>query len=259
MTEPGLGEATVEVPVLVAEGLVKSFRGRRVVDHVSFQVVPGEIFGLLGPNGAGKTTTFNMIAGRLRADAGKVRLGDTVVTSLPMHKRARLGLGYLPQEASVFRKLTVKENFLAVLEVCKVPRAEREKRAEALVKEFDLGMVADSLGETLSGGERRRVEVARSLIPRPRVVLFDEPFAGIDPIAVGELQQLIAGLKSRGIAVLITDHNVRETLGICDRAAILSAGRVLTVGTPPEIADSSEARAVYLGERFALDPSGPVV
>jgi lipopolysaccharide export system ATP-binding protein len=246
-------------PVVEAEGLVKAYRRRRVVDGVAFSVESGEIFGLLGPNGAGKTTTFNMIAGRIRPDDGTVRLGGVEVTRLPMHRRARLGLGYLPQEASIFRKLTVRENFLAVMEICGVPKSERAGRADGLITEFDLGKVADSLGETLSGGERRRVEVARSLIPGPRVVLFDEPFAGVDPIAVGDLQRLIGGLKDRGIAVLITDHSVRETLGICDRAAILHAGRVLTVGTPAEVAGSEEARSVYLGERFALDPHQPVI
>lgn len=245
--------------VVTAESLVKSYRRRRVVDEVSFQVQPGEIFGLLGPNGAGKTTTFNMISGRIRAESGRVLLEGMDVTRLPMHRRARLGLGYLPQEASIFRRLTVRENFLAVMEVCGLPRSERARRTEGLIEEFDLGKVADSLGETLSGGERRRAEVARSLIPNPRVVLFDEPFAGIDPIAVGDLQRLIGGLKKRGIAVLITDHNVHETLDICDRAAILNAGCVLTVGTPEEIASSEQARSVYLGERFALDPSRPVV
>ena len=243
-----------DTPVVAADGLIKSYRRRRVVDSVSFEVAPGEIFGLLGPNGAGKTTTFNMISGRVRADAGRVLLDGRDVTLLPMHRRARLGLGYLPQEASIFRRLTVRENFLAVMEVAKVPRTERPGRAEGLIAEFDLGKVADSLGETLSGGERRRAEVARSLIPGPRVVLFDEPFAGIDPIAVGDLQLLIAGLKERGIAVLITDHNVHETLDICDRAAILNAGCVLTVGTPAEVASSKKARSIYLGERFALDP-----
>jgi lipopolysaccharide export system ATP-binding protein len=249
----------VTAPVLRAEGLVKRYRGRRVVDGVSFEVAPGEIAGLLGPNGAGKTTSFNMVVGRVRPEAGKVILAGDDVTGLPMHRRARRGLGYLPQEASIFRKLTVRENFLAVMELCEVPRAERAGKVDALVEEFNLGTVQESLGETLSGGERRRVEVARSLIPGPRVILFDEPFAGVDPIAVAELQELIGGLKARGIAVLITDHNVRETLGICDRATILSAGKVLVGGTPAEVARSPEARAVYLGERFALeaDLSGP--
>ncbi|RMG18328.1 MAG: LPS export ABC transporter ATP-binding protein [Deltaproteobacteria bacterium] len=244
-------------PVIRAEGLVKRYRRRRVVDEVSLEVHAGEICGLLGPNGAGKTTTFNIIAGRVRADGGRVFLEGRDVTRLPMHRRARAGLGYLPQEASIFRRLTVRENFLAVMEICGVPRRERAARVERLIEEFDLGHVAGARGETLSGGERRRAEVARSLIPGPRVILFDEPFAGVDPIAVAELQRLIVGLKARGISVLITDHNVRETLGICDRATILVAGRVLTTGTPEEVAASPEARSLYLGDRFALDRLEP--
>ena len=240
--------------VLVAEGLVKSYRRRRVVDGVTFEVGEGEIAGLLGPNGAGKTTSFNMVVGRVRPEGGRVRLSGRDVTRLPLHGRARLGLGYLPQEASIFRKLTVRENFYAVMEICKVPRGDRRAKCNGLIDDFNLGAVADSPGETLSGGERRRVEVARSLIPGPRVILFDEPFAGVDPIAVAELQRLIGSLKARGIAVLITDHNVRETLGICDRATIIDAGRVLVTGTPAEVAVSPEARAVYLGDRFSLDP-----
>lgn len=239
--------------VLEARGLTKSYRDRRVVDDVSFEVEKGEIAGLLGPNGAGKTTCFNMVVGRVRPDSGQVLLGGEDITRLPMHRRARLGLGYLPQEASIFRKLTVRENFLAVMEVCGVPATERPGRSDALIDEFGLRAVTDSLGETLSGGERRRVEVGRSLIPGPRVILFDEPFAGIDPIAVADLQSLIASLKDRGISVLITDHNVRETLGICERATILVAGRVLVRGTPAQVAQNEEARAVYLGERFTLD------
>jgi len=238
--------------LLAAEGLVKSYR-RRVVDGVSFHVRPGEVVGLLGPNGAGKTTCFNMTVGLVTPDAGSVRLGDHDLTRLPMHRRARLGLGYLPQEASIFRKLTVRENFTAVLEALGVRRAEREARADALLAEFRLEKVAASKGETLSGGERRRAEVARSLLGGPRFILFDEPFAGVDPIAVAELQRLIAALKGKGIGVLLTDHNVREALGICDRAYILNAGQILEEGTPALIAASERARAVYLGERFRLD------
>ena len=241
--------------LLVAEGLAKSYRGRRVVDGVSFRVAPGEVVGLLGPNGAGKTTSFNVVVGLVPADAGRVRLGDRDLTALPMHRRARLGVGYLPQEASIFRKLTVRQNFTAVLEALGTPRAEREARADALLAEFRLEPVAESPGETLSGGERRRVEVARSLLSDPAFILFDEPFAGIDPIAVAELQRLIAGLRARGIGVLLTDHAVREALGICDRAYILVAGRILEQGTPAEIAASNRARAVYLGETFRLDES----
>ncbi|HET9594839.1 MAG TPA: LPS export ABC transporter ATP-binding protein [Anaeromyxobacteraceae bacterium] len=240
-------------PVLRAEGLVKSYRRRRVVDGVSFEVRPGEVVGLLGPNGAGKTTSFNMVVGLVAPDAGRVRLGEEDVTGLPMHRRARRGVGYLPQEASIFRKLTVRENFTAVLEALGVGRAERDRRAGALLEEFRLGHVADSAGETLSGGERRRAEVARSLLSGPRHILFDEPFAGVDPIAVGELQRLIAALRDRGLGVLLTDHNVREALGICDRAYVLSSGTILVEGTPAEIAASHRARAAYLGERFRLD------
>jgi lipopolysaccharide export system ATP-binding protein len=238
---------------LEAEGLVKSYRRRRVVDGVSFRVAPGEVVGLLGPNGAGKTTSFNMTVGLVRPDAGRVRLGDDDLTRLPMHLRARRGVGYLPQEASIFRKLTVRQNFTAVLEALGVRRAERERRADGLLDEFHLRKVEDSLGEQLSGGERRRAEVARSLLSDPRFILFDEPFAGVDPIAVGELQRLIGSLKQKGIGVLLTDHNVREALGICDRAYILSSGQILEEGTPAHIAGSEKARAVYLGEKFRLD------
>jgi lipopolysaccharide export system ATP-binding protein len=239
---------------LRADGLVKAYRRRRVVDGVRFEVKQGEVVGLLGPNGAGKTTSFNMVVGLVQPDAGRVRLDELDVTHLPMHKRARAGIGYLPQEASIFRKLTVRENFLAVMELEKGSTAkEREARAATLIEEFGLGRVAGSLGETLSGGERRRAEIARSLIPRPRFILFDEPFAGVDPINVGDLQKQIALLKSRGLGVLITDHNVRDTLGICDRAYIIAQGQILEEGTPAEIARSERARAVYLGDRFRLD------
>jgi lipopolysaccharide export system ATP-binding protein len=243
----------VSDPVLRAEGLVKSYQRRRVVDGVSFHVRPGEVVGLLGPNGAGKTTSFNMVVGLVTPDGGRVLLGDDDLTRLPMHRRARRGVGYLPQEASIFRKLTVRQNFTAVLEALGAPRAAREERAAALLEEFRLGKVADSRGETLSGGERRRAEVARSLLSGPRYILFDEPFAGVDPIAVGELQRLIASLRERSIGVLLTDHNVRDALGICDRAYILSAGQILEEGTPSAIAASARARAAYLGERFRLD------
>jgi lipopolysaccharide export system ATP-binding protein len=238
---------------LEAEGLVKSYRRRRVVDGVTFRVGPGEVVGLLGPNGAGKTTCFNIMVGLTAADAGSVRLGEADLTRLPMHRRARLGVGYLPQEASIFRKLTVRENFTAVLEALGQGRTERERRADELLEEFHLTRVARSLGDQLSGGERRRAEVARSLLSTPRHILFDEPFAGVDPIAVAELQRLIASLRQKGIGILLTDHNVREALGICDRAYILSAGRLLEEGTPAAIAASERARAVYLGERFRLD------
>ena len=241
-------------PILLAQGLVKAYRRRRVVDGVRFEVRPGEVVGLLGPNGAGKTTSFNMVVGLVKPDAGTVTLGDSDLTHLPMHRRARLGVGYLPQEASIFRKLTVRENFTAVLEALGVGRAERERRADALIAEYRLDKVEGSLGETLSGGERRRAEVARSLLSDPKYVLFDEPFAGVDPIAVAELQRLIGTLKERGIGVLVTDHNVREALGICDRAYILASGKILEEGTPSQIAGSEKARAAYLGEKFKLDP-----
>jgi len=243
----------VSADLLRAEGLVKAYRGRRVVDGVSLAVPEGVCFGLLGPNGAGKTTSFNMVVGLVRPDEGRVTLGEVDLTRLPMHRRARLGVGYLPQEASIFRKLTVRQNFIAVLEALGVSRAERERRAETLLAEFRLETVAASLGEQLSGGERRRAEVARSLLSDPRFILFDEPFAGVDPIAVGELQRLIGSLRDRGIGVLITDHSVREALGICGRAYILSSGTLLEAGTPAEIAASPRARAVYLGEKFRLD------
>jgi len=238
---------------LWAEGLQKSFRKRQVVRGVSFNVSEGEVVGLLGPNGAGKTTSFNMVVGLVTPDGGRVRLDQEDLTHLPMHRRARRGLGYLPQEASIFRKLTVRQNFLAVLELQKgLDRKARESKAQALIDEFGLGHVADALGETLSGGERRRAEIARSLIPNPRFILFDEPFAGVDPINVGDLQRQISLLKQRGLGVLITDHNVQDTLGICDRAYIIAQGQILEEGTPAAIAESPRARAVYLGERFRL-------
>jgi lipopolysaccharide export system ATP-binding protein len=238
---------------LFAEGLQKTFRRRKVVQGVSFSVAPGEVVGLLGPNGAGKTTSFNMVVGLVTPDAGRVRVGDDDLTHLPMHRRARKGVGYLPQEASVFRKLSVRDNFLSVLELQKgLDTRAREQKADALLEEFGLTHVAESLGETLSGGERRRAEIARSLIPQPRFILFDEPFAGVDPINVGDLQRQIFLLRERGLGVLITDHNVQDTLGICDRAYIIAQGQILEEGTPAQIAASPKARAVYLGERFRL-------
>ncbi len=242
---------------LAADGLVKSYGRRTVVRDASFHVSAGEVVGLLGPNGAGKTTSFRMVVGLVSADGGRVTLtADGTprdVTALPMHRRCRLGLGYLPQEASIFRRLTVRENFLAVLEVVGCPSDEREARAARLLSDFELERVADSQGESLSGGERRRAEIARSLIPGPRFMLFDEPFAGVDPLAVGELQQLIASLRGRGLGVLISDHNARETLAICDRSYLIADGRILEEGTPSEIARSPRARAVYLGESFRLN------
>jgi lipopolysaccharide export system ATP-binding protein len=241
------------VTALLAKGLSKSFRGRRVVDGVSFSVAPGEVVGLLGPNGAGKTTSFHCVVGLLVPDGGEVRLGDRDLSGMPLHERARLGIGYLPQEPSIFRKLTVRENFLLVLESSGLPKKARAERADELLNEFDLLRVANSKGETLSGGERRRAEIARSLLADPRFMLFDEPFAGVDPIAVHDLQRLIHRLRDKGLGVLITDHAVRETLGICDRAVLLVEGKLLESGTPAEIAASGRARAVYLGERFKLE------
>jgi lipopolysaccharide export system ATP-binding protein len=241
------------VTALHAKGLSKSFRGRRVVDDVSFSVEQGEVVGLLGPNGAGKTTSFHCVVGLLVPDSGAVRLGDRDLSGLPLHERARMGIGYLPQEPSIFRKLTVRQNFLLVLEGFSLSRGEQEAKVEELLTEFDLLRVADARGETLSGGERRRAEVARSLLAEPAFMLFDEPFAGVDPIAVHDLQRLIHKLRERGLGILITDHAVRETLGICDRAVLLVDGKLLESGTQAEIAASERARAVYLGERFRLE------
>jgi lipopolysaccharide export system ATP-binding protein len=238
---------------LLARDLVKSYRARRVVDGVGFVVNPGEVVGLLGPNGAGKSTSFNMVVGLVRPDAGTVTLGGVELTQHPMHVRARMGLGYLPQDTSVFRRLSVRDNLMAVLELAPgLGRAARDEKADALIEEFELGHVRASLGEHLSGGERRRLEIARCLAMDPKIVLLDEPFAGIDPIAVAELQGLIARLEGKGLGVLITDHNVRETLGICSRAYILASGRVLLHGTREEIATSAAAKSAYLGEAFRL-------
>ena len=235
---------------LVATGLQKTYGSRRVVNGVSFTVKQGEIVGLLGPNGAGKTTSFSMVIGLVQPDQGSVKLGDRELAKLPMHLRARAGLGYLPQEASIFRKLTVRQNMLAVLELHGA--SDRDRKADQIIAEFGLTHVAQSLGEQLSGGERRRAEIARSLLPEPRFMLFDEPFAGVDPINVGELQKEIAKLREKGLGVLITDHNVRDTLRICDRAYIIASGSILEEGTPHAIAASERARAVYLGAEFTL-------
>jgi lipopolysaccharide export system ATP-binding protein len=243
----------VSAAKLEAFELVKAYRGRRVVDKVSFEVSEAEVVGLLGPNGAGKTTSFNMVVGLVRPDGGRVKLGGRDLTQAPMHVRARAGLGYLPQESSVFRRLTVQDNLRAVLELRKdLSAAERQKKAETLIREFELETVAASLGEHLSGGERRRTEIARCLAMDPKIVLLDEPFAGIDPIAVAELQSLIERLRARGLGVLITDHNAHETLSICTRAYILVSGRVLEHGSREGIAQSDRARSAYLGDRFRL-------
>lgn len=240
---------------LEARGLVKEFKGRRVVSNVDVVVEPGEIVGLLGPNGAGKTTTFYMIVGLIRPDAGRIVLGGAEITQEPMFRRAQLGLAYLPQEASVFRKLTVEENIRAVLEILPNYEEQPEKintRVDELITELNLQKVAHSRAYSLSGGERRRVEIARALACSPSFMLLDEPFAGIDPIVVGDLQNIVRTLQKRGIGVLITDHNVRETLGICTRAYILSSGEIIESGDPEKIAKSEIAREYYLGHHFEL-------
>ena len=238
---------------LVAENLKKRYRRREVVRDVSMSVNRGEVVGLLGPNGAGKTTSFYMIVGLVPADGGKITLNGQDLTKLPVHSRARLGLGYLPQEASVFRKLTVEDNILAILETrAELTRAERMKRLEELLEELHIRHIRDGLGISLSGGERRRVEIARALAADPVFMLLDEPFAGVDPISVIDIQRIIEHLKSRDIGVLVTDHNVRETLGICSRAYIINAGQVIAEGTPDSILANQEVRQVYLGENFRL-------
>jgi lipopolysaccharide export system ATP-binding protein len=238
---------------LRAENLVKRYRRREVVRGVSLGLERGEVVGLLGPNGAGKTTSFYMMVGLVPADGGVITLNDKDVTNLPVHARARLGLGYLPQEASVFRKLSVEDNILAVLETRgDLSRAARKQRLEELLEELHISHIRDGLGISLSGGERRRVEIARALAVDPAFMLLDEPFAGVDPISVIDIQRIIEHLKSRNIGVLVTDHNVRETLGICSRAYIINAGQVIAEGTPDSILANQEVRQVYLGENFRL-------
>jgi lipopolysaccharide export system ATP-binding protein len=238
--------------VLRAAHLSKSYRRRKVVRDVSFEVRPGEIVGLLGPNGAGKTTSFNIVAGLLVPDGGAVTLGDLQLGSLPLYRRARLGLGYLPQEPTVFRGLSVRQNFMAIYESRGLSRADCAAKADELLARFNLAHVANNLGSQLSGGERRRVEMARTLIPEPKFVLLDEPFAGVDPIAVGEIRGFIQTMRQAAIGVLLTDHNVRETLRICDRAYIISEGAILLAGTPEEIVADETARRTYLGQDFKL-------
>jgi lipopolysaccharide export system ATP-binding protein len=237
---------------LVARGLEKSFRRRRVVDGVSVTIDPGEVVGLLGPNGAGKTTSFYLILGLIPASRGQVFLDGREITGLPMYMRARSGIGYLPQEASIFRRMTVEDNLLSILEMRGLGREESHRRSEELLVDFGLEQIRRSPGYALSGGERRRAEIARALASEPRYMLLDEPFAGIDPIAVSELQRLVVRLKEKGIGVLITDHNVRETLQITDHAYIISQGRIFRRGTPQELASDPEVRKVYLGEHFRL-------
>jgi len=238
--------------VLRATKLKKSYRRRCVVNEVSIEVHPGEIVGLLGPNGAGKTTTFYLVVGLEEPEEGSVWLGQTEITRLPLYRRARLGISYLPQEPSIFRKLTVEQNILAVLETLQLDASERKKRLEELLDEFRLSHVRRNHGYALSGGERRRTEIARMLTIEPKYILLDEPFAGIDPIAIEDLQQIIARLRARGIGILITDHNVREALAITDRAYIISEGQLFRAGTPQELTDDPEVRRVYLGEKFRM-------
>ncbi|MEQ1764929.1 MAG: LPS export ABC transporter ATP-binding protein [Pyrinomonadaceae bacterium] len=236
----------------VADELQKTYGRRRVVDGVSISVSEGEVVGLLGANGAGKTTTFYMMVGLEPTEHGSIRIGDSDVTRLPMYLRARLGIGYLPQEASIFRKLTAEQNILAVLETRKLDRHQRVERLEELLEEFGIAHVRKTRGDNLSGGERRRVEIARCLASDPRFILLDEPFAGIDPLAIDDIREIIIYLKQRGIGILITDHNVRETLGICDRAYIMAEGRILKSGDPQELVNDPDVRRGYLGERFTL-------
>ncbi len=237
---------------LETQGLRKVYRGRAVVNDVSLTVAQGEIVGLLGPNGAGKTTTFYMVVGLTPPDRGEVILGETDITALPMYLRAKRGISYLPQEASIFRKMTVEGNLLAIFETLDLPRAERVRRTELLVREFGLDAVRKNPGYALSGGERRRVEIARALAIDPLFILLDEPFAGIDPIAVLDIQSIIKHLKEMGIGVLITDHNVRETLKITDRAYIINNGEILRTGSPADLSADPQVRKIYLGEEFSL-------
>ena len=248
----GVARSSEPRAVLRADGLVKSFRARKVVKGVSVEVSAGEVVGLLGPNGAGKTTIFDMIVGLTQPDEGSIRLNAEEITALPMYKRARNGIGYLPQESSVFRRLSVQDNILAILEMLDYSRAERAERVDVLLGELDLGHIRTSMAYALSGGERRRLEITRALATNPTFMLLDEPFAGIDPIAVADIQQIITRLKGKGIVILITDHNVQETLSITDRAYIINEGLVLESGPPDVIVKSETARAVYLGERFTL-------
>lgn len=238
--------------ILRAEHIVKKYKRRTVVAGVSVQVAQGEIVGLLGPNGAGKTTSFYMIVGLVKPNEGRVYLDQTDITDLPMYKRAQLGIGYLPQEASVFRKLSVEDNIRAILEMTRLSKAEQAKKLESLLDEFSLQHVRKNLGDVLSGGERRRTEIARSLATEPKFILLDEPFAGVDPIAVEDIQGIVSHLKDRNIGVLITDHNVQETLSITDRAYLLFEGKILKQGTAEELAADEQVRKVYLGQNFEL-------
>jgi len=241
------------VNILKADKLCKSYKGRNVVHNVSMEIHSGEVVGLLGPNGAGKTTSFYMVAGLVGADQGTITLGDKDITHYPMHQRARLGIGYLPQEASIFRKLSVTDNIMAILQTRKeLSTFQQEQKLEDLLEELHIGHIRNGLGMSLSGGERRRVEIARALATDPRFILLDEPFAGVDPISVRDIQSIIQHLKERDIGVLITDHNVRETLGICERGYIMNAGEVIASGIPDDLLADKKVREVYLGENFKL-------
>jgi len=244
--------ATLQGPLLLTEGLVKEYRQRRVVNGVSISVAPGEIVGLLGPNGAGKTTTFNMVVGVVKPDAGCVRFQGRDMTRLPMHKRARLGIGYLTQEPSIFRKLTVEQNILAILETCRMKRQERFVRLQYLLEELDMTRLSKSKAYILSGGEKRRLEITRALVTSPKLLLLDEPFSGIDPIAVYEVQKIVRRLKERGLGILITDHNVRETLKLVDRAYLIHRGEVVYEGAAEQLVNDPKAREIYLGPEFNL-------
>ncbi len=237
---------------LVIKDISKKFKLRTVVNNASFEIESGKVVGLLGPNGAGKTTSFYMVVGLLNPDSGEILLDDADITKMPMYQRARVGLSYLPQEASVFRRLTVRENVMVALEAADTPPSEIEEKLQGLLADFNIKHIENSYGYALSGGERRRVEIARSLAGNPKFLLLDEPFAGIDPIAVGDIQEIIKQLKSRGLGVLITDHNVRETLGICDFAYILKDGKIEVEGTPEQVASNPTAKKFYLGEKFRL-------
>tara|TARA_B100001996_G_C18634697_1_gene583226 strand:- start:663 stop:1388 length:726 start_codon:yes stop_codon:yes gene_type:complete len=239
--------------ILIAESLEKKYRSRKVVNNLSFNIKSGEIIGLLGPNGAGKTTAFYMTVGLVSCSSGKIILDDQEITSFPIHKRAKIGIGYLPQEASVFRKLTVQENILAILEMrSDLSQIKRTEMLERLLNQLNLSDVRNTIGLSLSGGERRRVEIARTLSIEPKFILLDEPFAGVDPISVLEIQRIIKSLASDGIGILITDHNVRETLGICDRGYIVSEGTSIAYGTPDQILENKQVKKVYLGESFTM-------
>lgn len=241
------------VNILKADNLCKTYKGRKVVQGISMEIHSGEVVGLLGPNGAGKTTSFYMVAGLITADEGSITLGNKDITRYPMHRRARLGIGYLPQETSIFRKLSVTDNIMAILQTRKdLSSFEQEQKLEDLLEELHIGHIRNGLGMSLSGGEQRRVEIARALATDPKFILLDEPFAGVDPISVRDIQSIIHQLKERGIGVLITDHNVRETLGICERGYIMNAGAVIASGEPDNLLEDQKVREVYLGENFKL-------